>query len=112
MKLTVRALLVVLIGVVLFSLGVTPAVCSEEFCAVFCPYKCAMNKNEPCRDKAVNSPSHTLDLLCHPDPFEICSHRYKGLYSHLGSHSYFKTCPFAEQPDPHGQKFPGLLLII
>jgi hypothetical protein len=51
MKLTVRALLVVLTGVVLSSLGATPAVCgSDEFCAM----GGTLVKAEVVRDKAVD----------------------------------------------------------
>ena len=66
----------------------------------------------PAGTKAVYTPSNTLDLLCHPDPFKIGSHRYQGLHSHLGSHSDFKSSSCCRTTRPPTEKFPGLLLII
>jgi hypothetical protein len=50
MKLTVRALSVVLTGAVLFTMGATPAVCSDEFCAM----SGTLIKAEVVKDKAVD----------------------------------------------------------
>ena len=50
MKLTVRALLVVLIGAVLFSLGAVPAMAGDEFC----PMSGTLIKAEVVKDKAVD----------------------------------------------------------